>query len=323
MFIHRLDHAAWMRHNQHNRFQAFLLLASMTGFLGLLGYILLGAQGLWLMLFSLIIPVLLNPAASPRVVLRLYNARPLAQFEAPALFKLVQELSQRAGLPATPEIFHIPSNILNAFAVGSRASSAIALTSGLLNSMHPREVAGVLAHEISHVANNDLRVMGLADLITRMAGVLSLFGQFLLLLNLPLILMAEVHVNWWAVGLLVFAPQVMLLAQLGLSRTREFDADMQAVQLTNDPEGLASALAKIEHRQISVLRRLLPRAWLPQPSWLRTHPATQERVRRLLSLRPSAQLGQANRIVLEPFPASHFQAHPADPRYHWLKGLWY
>lgn len=319
----RLDHAAWMRHHQQNRLQGFLLLAIMAGFLGLLGYILLGPQGLWLMLLSLIIPLLLNPEAAPSVVLRLYNARPLARVEVPALFKLVQELSQRAGLPATPEIFLIPSNLLNAFAVGSRASSAIAVTSGLLHSMHPRELVGVLAHEISHIAHNDLRVMGLADLITRLAGVLSLFGQFLLLLNLPLILMAEVHVTWWAVGLLVFAPQIMLLAQLGLSRTREFDADMLAVQLTSDPEGLASALVKIEHRQVSLLRRLWPGAWLPQPSWLRTHPATQERVRRLLSLRSPIQQQRAHPLILDLFPADHFPKYPAGPRYHWLKGLWY
>ncbi|GAB6058060.1 zinc metalloprotease HtpX [Desulfonatronum parangueonense] len=284
----RINRADWKRHNLHNRLQAGLLLISMSGFLGLLGYILFGSKGLWMMLLMSVIPLLWNPSKSPHLVLRLYRARPLSFDQAPALFGLVRELSQRAGLQVVPQIFFISSNVINAFSVGNRKASAVAVTNGLLQSLQPREIVGVLAHEISHIANNDLRVMVLADLITRMAGLLSLIGQFLLFLNLPLILMAEVHVNWWAVLLLVFAPQIMLLAQLGLSRTREYDADMQAVQLTNDPEGLASALYKVEHHHVSILRRLWPGSRIPQYSWLRTHPATEKRVQRLLSLQSSS-----------------------------------
>ncbi|TVR01788.1 MAG: peptidase M48 [Desulfovibrionales bacterium] len=317
-----VDHSVWTRHHTHNRQQALLLLVAMTGFLGLLGYILLGQKGLWLMAIAAIVPLFLTPSGSPRLVLRLYNARQLSPAEAPALFGVAHELARRARLPRPPELFLVPSAVLNAFAVGHRDTSAIAVTHGLLTTLHPREIVGVLAHEISHVANNDLQVMGLADLITRMASVLSLIGQFFLLLNLPLILMAEVHVNWWAVALLVFAPQIMLLAQLGLSRTREFAADIQAVQLTNDPEALASALSKIEHRQQSLFQRLWPGLGLPQPSWLRTHPATEERIRRLLSLRPAA-LGSRAQILAAHFPSASFPRHPAPPRFHWTKGLWY
>ncbi|SDB51579.1 heat shock protein HtpX [Desulfonatronum thiosulfatophilum] len=285
----RINRADWKRRNLHNRLQAGLLLISMSGFLGLLGYILFGSQGLWVMLLMSVIPLFWNPSKSPRLVLRLYRARLLHFDQAPALFALVRELSQRAGLPVVPEIFFISNNMINAFSVGNRKASAVAVTNGLLQSLRPREIVGVLAHEISHIANNDLRVMVLADLITRMASFLSLIGQFLLFLNLPLILMAEAHVDWWAVLLLVFAPQIMLLAQLGLSRTREYDADMQAVQLTDDPEGLASALYKVEDHQVSIFRRLWPGARLPQNSWLRTHPPTEKRVQRLLALHSSSK----------------------------------
>jgi heat shock protein HtpX len=171
--------------------------------------------------------------------MRLYRARPVSAQEAPALWNAVQALTERAGLPRWPELYYLPSQVMNAFAVGTPVNSAIGLTDGLLRHLDLREIVGVLAHEISHVHNNDLRVMGLADLFSRGTSILSLLGQILLLLNLPLILFTQVTVNWWAIALLVFAPNLSALAQLALSRTREFDADLNAARLTGDPEGLA------------------------------------------------------------------------------------
>ncbi len=125
--------------------------------------------------------------------------------------------------------------------------------------------------------------MGLANLMSRLTNMLSLFGQFLLFMNL---LPAGVQVSWWAILLLILAPQLAVLAQLGLSRTREYHADLNAALLTGDPEGLTSALMKIERRQRRFLDLLLPGWGLPEPSWLRTHPPTEERIRRLHALAP-------------------------------------
>jgi len=79
-------------------------------------------------------------------------------------------------------------------------------------------------------------VMGLADLFSRLTSTLSLFGQFLLLLNLPLLMFSNVGISWFAILILIFAPSISALAQLGLSRTREYHADLNAVRLTGDPD---------------------------------------------------------------------------------------
>ena len=102
--------------------------------------------------------------------------------------------------------------------------------------------------------------------MSRLTNMLSLFGQLLLFMNL---LPAAVQVSWWGILLLILAPQLAVLAQLGLSRTREYDADLNAAALTGDPGGLASALVKIERRQRRLLDLLLPGWGLPEPSWLR------------------------------------------------------
>ncbi len=155
--------------------------------------------------------------------------------------------------------------MLNAFAVGTRKHAAIAVTDGLVRQLDMRELVGVVAHEISHVRNNDLWVMGLADMFSRTTSILSLIGQFLLFLNLPLILLSQVTVNWFAIFLLIFAPNLSALAQLALARTREFDADLNAARLTGDPDGLASALVKIERAQGGWLERIfMPNRRVPR-----------------------------------------------------------
>jgi heat shock protein HtpX len=216
---------------------------------------------------------------------------------------------------------------MNAFTVGNRADSAIALTDGLLRRLTMREITAVLAHEVSHVANNDMWVMGLADLVSRITSTLSLFGQMLVLINLPLLMLGGVTLPWLPLLLLVAAPTISALLQLALSRAREYDADLDGAQLTGDPAGLASALQKLERYQGGLLERvLLPGRRIPDPSLLRTHPHTEERVRRLLAL-----AGQGPPTLPPPMQI------PADmnedargrtehslrrPRWHWT-GLWY
>lgn len=281
-----IDTDTWHRHAARNRLQSLVLLVAMGGFLALLGWLLWGGQGLVLLLVMGVVAVLFNPRISPRLIMRLYGATRVQPDQAPTLSAAVDRLADRAGLAVPPALYYIPSRLLNAFAVGSSDRSAIAVSDGLLRQLELRELVGVLAHEISHVRSNDLWVMGLADMFSRATSLLSLVGQFLLLLNLPLILFSAAGINWFAIGLLVFAPNLSALAQLALSRTREYDADLNAAQLTGDPEGLALALAKIEHVQGGWWERIvLPGRRVPDPSLLRTHPKTKERIARLIELR--------------------------------------
>ena len=305
------------RHRWLNRLQTALLVLTLLGIAAVAGSLLLGDGGLWLALAAAGFTLLLEPAAASGLTLRLYGARPLHPDEAPDLWAVLRELAARAGLPTVPVPHYVPSGVVNAFATGSKHHAAIALTDGLLRSLTPRELTGVLGHEIAHIANEDLRVMGLADSISRLTHLLALLGQLAIVLSLPTLLLGVTEVNWPALLLLAVAPQLALLAQLGLSRVREFDADRLAAELTGDPHGLASALAKIERVSRSWRAWLLPGWGNPEPSWLRTHPATAERIERLLELAPPP--------AMPPFPSARYDPEvtvsPRPPRWR-TGGLW-
>ncbi len=313
----------WRRHALSNQLQTVLLLAVMGGFLVLLGWLLWGREGISWLLFSGFLLMMLNPVVTPGMIMRLYHARPLGVSEAPGLHASLRELARRAGLRHPPRLYYIPSRMVNAFAVGNAANSSIAVTDGLLRLLNERELVGVLAHEISHVRNNDLWVMGIADMFSRLTSVLSLFGQLLLFVNLPLLLVSGVVVNWYAVLLLIFAPNLSALAQLGLSRGREYHADLNGMLLTGDPDGLASALLKLERAENSAFEQILwPGRRLPEPSLLRTHPPTEERIRSLISLKARRQGDSALPSGLSGWKASTLAADLAAPRRH-LGGLWF
>jgi heat shock protein HtpX len=275
----------WHRHALANTLQSIALLAAMGGFLALLGWMLWGANGVvWLLLAGALL-LLFNPVASPGLIMRMYRAERVTPDRAPLLTGALTDLARRAGLPTVPALYYIPSSMTNAFSTGFSDHAAIAVSDGLLHRLNTRETVAVLAHEVSHVRNNDIWVMGMADMFNRLTSMLSLFGQFLLFLNLPLMLLSGVSIHWGAVLILILAPTLSALAQLGLSRTRELNADLNAVRLTGDPKSLARALVKIEQTQGPFWERiLLPGRRIPEPSMLRTHPPTEERVRRLLEL---------------------------------------
>ena len=267
-------------HRLQNALQSIALLAAMAALAGFLGWTLFGQAGLWAAALGPVFALIANGGSS-EMILRLTRARPLAPEHAPALYRLVGLLAERAGLARMPRLYRVPAPALNAFAAGSRENPAIALTDGLLAGLEPREMAGVLAHELSHLRARDVWVMTLAALVGRMTSLMSFFGQLLLFILLPISLFTGQGVPLVAIVLLVFAPTISGLLQLALSRTREYDADVAAVQITGDPRGLASALAKLERRRGGWMQRLfMARA----PGWLLTHPSTDERIRRLMEL---------------------------------------
>lgn len=316
-----MDTQVWQRHAWANRLQSLLLVATLLGINALAGMLLLGGDGLWIALGAGLLALLIEPAAGMRLGLRLYGARPIGRWEAPDLWRLVEEIAARAGLPAVPALHYVASPLINAFALGRRDQAAIALTDGLLRALAPREIAGVLAHEVSHIAHGDLRVMGLADFVSRLTSLYALAGQLLLLLALPWWLVGAAEINWAALLLLWAAPYIAMLAQLGLSRVREFDADLSAAALTGDPLGLASALARIDRAGRSWRGLLLPGWGNPEPSWLRTHPATEERIRRLRAMQPAPRPAWD---IVAPWPSGGVGAFPVRSAPRWrLGGHWW
>ncbi|MBK1865308.1 zinc metalloprotease HtpX [Taklimakanibacter albus] len=281
---------------------------TVLGFTGLVWAAILGAIGLWTM-----------GRVSPKMVLGLYKARALSPDELPDVHHVVRELARRADLPSVPQLYYVPSKILNAFAVGTPQDSAIAVTDGLVRTMTMRQLAGILAHETAHIKSGDLKVMALADVLTRITSSMSFLG----LIGIPALFGAGIAIPWLGILLLIFAPTLGGLLQLGLSRTREYDADLDGAALTGDPAGLASALETLEHRQGRVWEGLFPAGRVPSPSLLRTHPATEDRMRRLLALagEPDAQIALT---TARPVPGPSLVPPIRNPRIHWHRmGIWY
>lgn len=320
-----LDIDSWNQHALTNRLQTLLLLTIMGCLMLLLGYLLWDAEGLVILAVTGALLLLLNPRFTPQLIMRLYGAYPLSSRQAPLLHAAIMELSRRAELSLAPTLYYIPSSLLNAFTVGPRDNASIGLSDGLLRTLNDEELIGVLAHEISHIRNNDMRVMGLADLFSRVTSLFSLFGQLLLLLNLPLLLTTDTGINWFAILLLIISPHICALAQLGLSRTREYDADLNAARLTGDPEALARALVKIENVQGGWLEKLLfPGRKIPEPSLLRTHPQTEERVRRLMELKIPEKCHPLQAILSRGPMHDLLQAEKIKRRPRWhIGGLWH
>ncbi len=264
----------------------------------------------------------IGPRITPGMVMRMFRARPLADSEAGELNAIIRALSERAALPSVPKLNLIPSPTLNAFAAGKPDNAAIGVSSGLLEKLTLREVAGVLAHEISHIANNDLWIMGLADTFSRLTQIMSWLGVFLFLFNLPTVFAGGDGIPWAAVALLYFAPTFGSLLQLALSRAREYDADLEGAELTGDPAALASALEKLERYQGNMWEDMFPSGRkIPMPSLLRSHPPTAERVRRLLEFRPPAS-GHARLSPHGQPQTTGLAPNNSRPRYYW-PGVWF
>ena len=314
-----------LSHRVQNDMHTFMLIGGMAMLLGLIGYLLFGKIGLFILVLGGIFFISAGPRVSPKLVFRMYKAKPVEVDEDTQLFSIVEELSKRAGLLRVPQLYYIPSQMINAFATGTRDNALIGVTDGVLRALNGKEIAAVLAHEMSHVKNNDIRVMSIADTIMRVTHFLSGIGQILLLLNLPLIITGKSSFSWIAIALLIFAPNITALMQLGLSRAREYDADVGAVDLTKDPFSLASALQKLEKLHTGLLQKIiLPGRKLPEPSLLRTHPHTNDRIDRLKQMAQELHKSSEEIPVSNSWQANFLpnQQQSNAPRWH-LNGLWY
>ncbi|MEW8397502.1 MAG: M48 family metalloprotease, partial [Candidatus Thiodiazotropha sp.] len=175
-----MKQATYIQHKAKNLLQSLILIISLGGLCAWLAWFLGGLPLALATAIVILIAYQLNPVASPEWAMRLFRARRLLSEEAPALSQLMSQLGGRAGLETVPSRYYLPSDVMNAFTTGTRERAAIAISDGLLRRMEWRELAGVLAHELMHVVNQDTRLMAFADLTSRITGFLSVIGQLLL-----------------------------------------------------------------------------------------------------------------------------------------------
>ena len=276
-----------------NLTQVSLMLTAMMALLGLSGWVLAGRDGVLLSVGLGAAFTAFGRTASKDWMLKAIGAVKLDPAQAPGLNAILRELTQRAGGMRQPDIYLLDSDAMLGFSAGTgEDDAAIVLSGPLVQSLSAREIAGVLAHEMAHIHGGDLVVMGMADMLTRMTRTLSFLGILLVILNVPLALseLAGRPLPWTALFLLVLAPMVNFLIQMALSRAREYEADIGAVDLCGDPEGLAEALEKLEYQQNGLFRAIfMPRHPGTEPSLLRSHPVTDERVRRILRQKPARE----------------------------------
>jgi heat shock protein HtpX len=303
--------AVLARHHRRNQVQTVLVLAGIGGWMAVVGWLLAGAEGVaWALLGTLGVVLLLPPLRSAAVLRAMFGAVPLTAAEAPGLTRLVAYLAERAGLHTPPPLLFIPRAELVALSTGGGDDAAIAVSAGLLETLPPRELAAVLAHETSHLRHGDMRILRLAEAASRLTRTLSLFGLLTVIFYLPAALMAGGSLPLLPLLLLLTAPVASDLLTMKLSRTREYEADAGAVDLTGDPRGLMTALERIERLQGGTWERLMRGpAWL---SLIRTHPATDERLRRLEEMVPEPSAAWAALLDLVPAP-SRIHLRPSPP----------
>jgi len=217
-----------------------LLLAALTGLFLAVGYLLGGQTGILLALGFSIVTNLFAYWNGDKMVLSMHGAEPVTPQEAPELYSLVHDLSQRAQLP-TPKVYLISNPQPNAFATGRDPEhSAVAVTSGLLQSLSRDEIAGVVAHELAHIKNRDTLIM---TITATLAGAISMLANFAFFFggrdrNNPLGPIG-------AIAMVVLAPLSAMLVQMAISRTREYSADRLGALISGMPRSLASALRRI------------------------------------------------------------------------------
>jgi heat shock protein HtpX len=250
----------------------------MTLLLAVCGWIIGGTEGVHRALAGTA-PQPDGAAISRETMHRWFGARLLSPAELPELFNILAEVCSRAGLFRLPDLYCVAApRDMNAYALGSPGSAAIVLTEGLLRGMTRGEIAGILAHEVAHICNNDAWTMGWAATLHRAIEWTSLTG--LALLRARHGGMAD---NRPSAALLNAAPMLGRLLGLALSRTRELDADATALELTGDSRALIAALDKLERHHVGLPVLCLTERDDDPMRLLRSHPATSERVGALLS----------------------------------------
>jgi len=261
-----------------NHQSSALVIAGMTLLLAVCGWIVGGTEGVHGALTGGA-PRASAPAFSRESMYWWFGARLLRPAELPELFNILAEVCGRAGLSRLPDLYCLAApRVMNAYALGGPEGAAIILTEGLLRGMARGEIAGILAHEIAHIRNNDTWTMSWAAALhraiewTSLTGLVSLHAQH-----------SGKAANPTLVALLRAAPSIAELLRLALSRTRELDADAMALELTGNLQALIAALDKLERHHVGFPALPVAACEGDPVRLLRSHPATSERVGALLS----------------------------------------
>lgn len=232
------------------------------------------------------------------MVLKLTGAKPVTKREYPHLYHTIEGLAVAAGIKA-PKAYVIEDDAMNAFATGTNPdNAAVAVTTGLLKRLNRQELEGVVAHEMAHIKNYDIRFMILA---TVLVGIISLLSHFMLRMffyggarNMPKNPRVALPLIIAMVILVILAPIFSQMIKLAISRKREYMADATGATLTRYPPGLASALRKIanDKKQLKVANSSNAHLFIYSPfkkkrkkksfkNLFSTHPPIEERISRL------------------------------------------
>ena len=270
---------------RRSQIHATLLLIAMAALLSYCGWIIAEWDGIVWSLVAGAATLVLVRRMPPGLVLRAIGTRAMSRSDAPALYEILDALCRRAGLEREPLLCWVGERAPVAFTVGQGEATRIVLSAALIRGMTLREIQGILAHEIVHVRNGDIALMQLAMVAGRLTRLLSQIGLLLVFFSLFLRVVAVRAIPIAPLMILIVAPIAVSILQLALSRAREGEADLEAAELTGDPHALASALVKMRRHEKMLFRGRFPTvAPLRIPSLLRDHPATEERIRALLSL---------------------------------------
>ncbi|MDQ0735888.1 zinc metalloprotease HtpX [Arthrobacter agilis] len=234
-------------HNHFNGAKTALLFGALMGIFLVFGAVIAGATGsssfIWLFALLGVGSIAYSYWNSDKIAIRSMRAVEVTEQQAPAMYRIVRELSGRAGKPM-PRLYVSPTMAPNAFATGRNPeNSAVCCTQGILQLLNERELRGVLGHELMHVYNRDILTGSIAAAV---AGVITSVAQMFAFTGMmggnrnqggnPIV----------ALLLAFLAPLAAGLVQTAIGRTREFDADEDGAALTDDPLALASALRKLE-----------------------------------------------------------------------------
>ncbi len=275
-----------------NAIKAYALLALLIAIVLVLGQAMGGTEGLVVAFVISLAMSFFSYWFSDSIVLSMYGAQAVERDQFPALHEIVERLAERAGIPK-PAVYIIPSMSPNAFATGRGPSkSAVAVTEGLLAMLNKEELAGVLAHEIAHVANYDVL---LSTLVATLAGSLSFVARMFLWTGGDRRRDGEGGSPLLGLLMIILAPLVATLIQLAISRSREYLADETGARYCGDPRWLASALAKLEggiaNRPMSDAEPATAHLFIASPfsvqgimGWFSTHPPMHDRIERLVSM---------------------------------------
>jgi heat shock protein HtpX len=265
-----------------------ILLATLTGLLVGLGYLIGGPSTAALFLFFALAFNLVMFWFSDKIALRMSRAQPLSEEEAPRLHAMVRELSHSAGIPM-PRLYMIPQDQPNAFATGrSPKHSAVAVTRGITQLLSESELRGVIAHELAHIRNRDILTTSIAAAI---GGAITYLGYMLLWVggddDSPLGLVGSL-------AMVFLAPIAATIIQLAISRQREYSADATGARISGSANALADALERLHAGAQAIPMQVNQAAeplYIVKPfsgggiaSLFSTHPPIEERVRRLREL---------------------------------------